>query len=73
VVSIDVIERAFEEVLYTIDQIEQTVQSQTEIEINEMKIAQLEKIVCVNTYLSEVESLTSVKPYFRPLRVAVGR
>jgi hypothetical protein len=73
VVSIDVIERAFEEVLYAIDQIEQTVKSQTDIEVNEMKIAQLEKIVYVNSYLSEVEALSGVKSYLSPLKVAVSR
>ena len=72
-VSINVLESAFDEVLSVIDQIEETVESQTEIEINEMQIAQAEKIVYVLSQLNKVESIKKIKPYPTPLTLAISR
>ncbi|MFZ3588701.1 hypothetical protein ACOI1C_05320 [Bacillus sp. DJP31] len=58
VVSINEIEHAFDNLLHTINRIEEKIESQTEIEINEMRIAQLEKISYLNASLTHVVSRT---------------
>ncbi len=61
-VSINDIEQAYNQLLHSINRIEQTISSQTEIEINEMKIAQQEKIVYLQSCLSEVDRTLTLSP-----------
>jgi hypothetical protein len=72
-VSVDMIENAFDEVVSSIDQIEKTMTSQIEIEINESKIAQLEKIHFVDSYLSQLDSKTKTIPVMSTYKLAFSR
>lgn len=73
-VSINELTNAFDDVLKLIDQIEETVESQTEIDLNEMKLAQLEKIVYVNSQLSIIEGYSKANSTYKaPLTLAVSR
>jgi microcompartment protein CcmL/EutN len=72
-VSLNVIENAFDEVLTIIDEMEETVESQTEIELNQMKIAQLEKILFVHSQLVKLEEGVAKKEKFMPYKVAFSR
>ncbi|WP_456278587.1 hypothetical protein [Bacillus sp. AK128] len=74
-VSMNVIEHAFDEVLGKIDQMEKTVESQTEIEINQIKLAQQEKILFVNEQLVRLEGGMTKKKFERamPLKVVFSR
>lgn len=73
-VSMDIIEQAFDEVLQTIDHMEETVESHTDIEINQVKLAQQEKIVYIHSQLSRIENKVRESKRFTPtFRVALGR
>ncbi|MBM7661295.1 hypothetical protein JOC85_002067 [Bacillus mesophilus] len=72
-VSLNVIENAFDEVLTNINVMEETVETHTEIELNQMKLAQLEKILFVHSQLVKVEEKSSKKERFMPLKIAFSR
>ncbi len=72
IVSINEIEHAFDDLLHTITRIEKTLESQTEIEINEMNIAQLEKIVYLNSCLSRVD-VRPEAPTIPTFKLVLGR
>ncbi|KAA0550220.1 hypothetical protein FZW96_02465 [Bacillus sp. BGMRC 2118] len=72
-VSIDRIEQAFDEVIKSIDKIEATMESQIEIEINEHKLAQLEKLRFVETSVNRLETMVNTIPKVPSLRLAFSR
>ncbi|WP_246942102.1 hypothetical protein [Bacillus pinisoli] len=74
IVSMDLIEQAFDEVLSAIEHMEETVESHTEIEINQVKIVQQEKVEFIQSQLSKVEAIMSKKERVRPsFKFALGR
>jgi hypothetical protein len=73
IVSVDLIENAFDEVVRNIDKIENSMNTQIEIEINENKIAQLEKILFVDLHLSQLDEKTRSIPFKPSYHLAFGR
>lgn len=72
-VSIDRIEQAFDEVIKTIDKIEATMESHIDIEINEQKKAQLEKIEFVDSFISKLDYKAKTIPMVPTLKLAFSR
>jgi hypothetical protein len=56
-VSLEIIENAFNEMVRSIDEVENIISAQVDIEINEMKIAQLEKVEYLKERLENCEGL----------------
>ncbi|MBM6619818.1 hypothetical protein [Bacillus suaedaesalsae] len=72
-VAIDRIEQAFDEVIKSIDKIEATMESHIDIEINEHKLAQLEKIKFVESSVVRLENKTKTIPTVPSLKLAFSR
>ncbi|MFD1738507.1 hypothetical protein ACFSCX_18455 [Bacillus salitolerans] len=72
VVSLDCIEKAFDEVLISLDVVERIIEEHIEIEINEMKLAQVEKIHYIRQRMNKLE-MNKSDSYLPVYKLAMGR